>query len=80
MKHAGFAAELLIMQGNGGMMSGTAAADYAVQTVMSGPAAGAIAAARIGTAAGHPNLIACDMGGTSFDVTLIRAGEPALSR
>ena len=67
------------MQGNGGTMSGKAAADYAVQTVMSGPAAGALAAARIGQQSGHPNLIGCDMGGTSFDVTLIRAGEPALS-
>ena len=37
------------------------------------------AAARIGQQSGHPNLIGCDMGGTSFDVTLIRAGEPALS-
>ena len=42
------------MQGNGGTMSGKAAADYAVQTVMSGPAAGALAAARIGEQAGHP--------------------------
>src|ERR1700731_3567014 len=42
-------------------------------------AAGAIAAARIGAQAGFPNLVACDMGGTSFDVSLIAAGEPALS-
>ena len=79
LKLARFPTELLIMQGNGGTMSGKAAADYAVQTVMSGPAAGALAAARIGQQSGHPNLIGCDMGGTSFDVTLIRAGEPALS-
>jgi N-methylhydantoinase A len=46
---------------------------------MSGPAAGAIAAARIGEQAGFPNLIACDMGGTSFDVSLIQGGAPALS-
>ncbi|WP_421998550.1 hydantoinase/oxoprolinase family protein [Reyranella sp.] len=79
LKLAQFPSELLIMQGNGGTMSGKAASDYAVQTVMSGPAAGALAAARIGRQSGHPNLIGCDMGGTSFDVTLIRAGEPALS-
>jgi len=36
--------------------------------------AGAIAAARIGVQAGYPNLVACDMGGTSFDVSLIAAG------
>ncbi|WP_374448947.1 hydantoinase/oxoprolinase family protein [Stella sp.] len=79
LKLARFRSELLVMQGNGGTMSGRAAADYAVQTVMSGPAAGALAAARIGQQSGHPNLIGCDMGGTSFDVTLIRNGEPALS-
>ena len=46
---------------------------------MSGPAAGAIAAARIGEQAGFPNLIACDMGGTSFDVSVVQGGAPALS-
>ena len=61
------------------MMAASTAIDLAVHTVMSGPAAGAIAAARIGVQAGHPNLVACDMGGTSFDVSLIAGGEPALS-
>ncbi|MCP5155276.1 MAG: hydantoinase/oxoprolinase family protein [Ectothiorhodospiraceae bacterium] len=75
----GFPHHLLVMQGNGGTMSAAIAARQPVQTVMSGPAAGAIAAARIGVQSGFPNLIACDMGGTSFDVSLIRGGEPALS-
>ncbi|TFH46500.1 MAG: hydantoinase/oxoprolinase family protein [Lysobacterales bacterium] len=39
--------ELLVMQGNGGMMSAGVASEQAVQTVMSGPAAGAIASARL---------------------------------
>jgi N-methylhydantoinase A len=76
---AGLSNQLLVMQGNGGMMAANMAVDLAVHTVMSGPAAGAIAAARIGVQAGYPNLVACDMGGTSFDVSLIAAGEPALS-
>src|SRR5215475_88186 len=79
LRSAGLNNELLVMQGNGGMMAAGTAVDLAVHTVMSGPAAGAIAAARIGVQAGHPNLVACDMGGTSFDVSLIAAGEPALS-
>ncbi|HEX3954778.1 MAG TPA: hydantoinase/oxoprolinase family protein [Stellaceae bacterium] len=79
LRSAGLANDLLVMQGNGGMMAVATATDLAVQTVMSGPAAGAIAAARIGVQAGLPNLVACDMGGTSFDVSLIAAGEPALS-
>src|SRR5215213_11051247 len=71
--------QLLVMQGNGGMMAAGTAIDFAVHTIMSGPAAGAIAAARIGAQAGYSNLVACDMGGTSFDVSLIAAGEPTLS-
>jgi N-methylhydantoinase A len=79
LRSAGLSNELLVMQGNGGMMAASTATDLAVHTVMSGPAAGAIAAARIGVQAGYPNLVACDMGGTSFDVSLIAAGESALS-
>ncbi len=71
------AAELLVMQGNGGMMSAGIAGEKAVQTVMSGPAAGAIAAAHLGAAAGFPNLISCDMGGTSFDIAIVQGGVPA---
>ncbi len=73
----GFAHELLVMQGNGGMMTAGTAGEKAVQTVMSGPAAGAIAAAHLGTAAGFPNVISCDMGGTSFDIAIVRGGAPA---
>ena len=80
LREGGFARELLIMQGNGGMMDAPLAGRHAVHTVMSGPASGAIAAARIGVAAGLPNLITCDMGGTSFDVSVIVDGMPAVSR
>jgi len=76
----GFVRELLIMQGNGGMMDATLTRRHAVHTVLSGPASGAIAAARIGEAAGLPNLITCDMGGTSFDVAVIVGGVPAITR
>ena len=70
-------AELLVMQGNGGMTSAGIAGERAVQTVMSGPAAGVIAAAHLGAAAGFPNLISCDMGGTSFDFAIVKGGVPA---
>ena len=77
LEDAGFERQLLLMQGNGGMMSTRTASRAAAQTVMSGPAAGAIAAARLSQAAGFDNVLACDMGGTSFDLTLIRDGRPA---
>jgi N-methylhydantoinase A len=76
---AGFPHQLLVTQGNGGTMVASLAVHQPVQTVMSGPAAGSIAAAQIGRQAGFPDLIACDMGGTSFDVSLIRGGAPAVS-
>jgi len=79
LNDAGFLRPLLVMQGNGGTLTAQAAARQPVQTVMSGPAAGAVAAAYIGKQAGFENLIACDMGGTSFDVSVIIGSTPALS-
>jgi N-methylhydantoinase A len=75
----GYRRDLLVMQGNGGTMSVDVAARHAVSTLMSGPAAGVKAAAYTALAAGHRNVISCDMGGTSFDVGLIRDGRPALT-
>ena len=75
----GFSHDLLVMQGNGGMMAAGMASAHPVQTVMSGPSAGAIAAADIAARAGFPNVIGCDMGGTSFDLSVIRSGVPAIT-
>ena len=71
--------DVLVMRGNGGTVSARAAADSAVNTIMSGPASGVIAAARTAAEAGFENVITCDMGGTSCDVGLIRDGVPAVS-
>ena len=79
LRERGFRADLLVMQGNGGTVSAGLAAEAAVNTVMSGPASGIIAAASVTTAAGHPNAITYDMGGTSTDVGLIRDGVPQVS-
>jgi len=79
LKERGFAGDVLIVQSNGGVMSVETAKAYPVRTALSGPAAGVIAAKAISTAAGFPNVITCDMGGTSFDVSLIADGEAALA-
>ncbi|MEP7240320.1 MAG: hydantoinase/oxoprolinase family protein, partial [Devosia sp.] len=79
LRRSNFRSELLITKANGGTMAAAMACERAVETVLSGPAAGAIAAARIAEAAGYANIIAGDMGGTSFDVSLIRNGQPAIS-
>jgi N-methylhydantoinase A len=67
------------MQGNGGTTSSQLIARTAVNTVMSGPASGVMAAAYTGRASGHENLITYDMGGTSTDVGLIEGAVPQVS-
>ncbi|MGX8014212.1 hydantoinase/oxoprolinase family protein (plasmid) [Mesorhizobium sp. ORM8.1] len=79
LHEGGYSGDLLVMQGNSGTITAKGASQSAAQTVMSGPAAGALAAARISMDAGIPNIIGCDMGGTSFEVVLIRNGEPNIS-
>lgn len=75
----GYARDLLIMNGNGGMVSAQSVSKEAAKTVMSGPASGVMAAAFTGRAADEPNLITYDMGGTSTDVALIREATPSVS-
>ena len=75
----GFKGQVLIVQSNGGVMSVDVARRLPVRTALSGPAAGVIASAYIATVAGFPNVITCDMGGTSFDVSLVADGESSLS-
>ena len=72
LESGGYAGELLVMNGNGGMVSARRVAEEAARTVMSGPASGVMAAAFTGRAAGIPDLLTYDMGGTSTDVALIR--------
>ena len=75
----GYGRELLVIQGNGGSVSARSAAAKAVNTVLSGPASGVMAAAAIGRAAGAGRLITFDTGGTSADVGLVLDGVPAVT-
>jgi N-methylhydantoinase A len=59
-----------IMQSNGGALSLEAAGRMAVQTILSGPAGGAVGGFEVGRRAGFENVITFDMGGTSTDVSL----------
>lgn len=79
LKESGSDAQILIVQSNGGVMSVESARRRPVRTALSGPAAGVIACQAVAVAAGFPNVITCDMGGTSFDVSLIANGEAALA-
>lgn len=70
---------LRIMQASGGIMTAAAAKTYAVNTVNSGPAGGAVAGSFLGRLTGDLKLITVDMGGTSFDIGLIDEGRPKIS-
>ncbi len=67
-----------IMQSNGGFISARSAGENPVCTILSGPAGGAVGAKEVGAAAGFPNIISFDMGGTSTDVSLC-AGDISVS-
>ncbi|MCE2660637.1 MAG: hydantoinase/oxoprolinase family protein [Rubrivivax sp.] len=79
LRGQGFGGELLVVQSNGGVMSRATACELPVRTALSGPAAGVIACAAIARAAGFEQVITGDIGGTSFDVSLIADGRPALA-
>ncbi len=66
--------EPAIMQSNGGLIDLDAAAGHAAWTVLSGPAGGAAGAAFVARAAGTPDALCFDMGGTSCDVCVIEDG------
>ena len=74
----GLAQQLLIVQANGGVA--TAAQMVPIMTVESGPAAGVVGAARLARQLDHPNVIATDVGGTTFKVAVIADNNWSYSR
>jgi N-methylhydantoinase A len=70
---------LHVMQSSGGILTAESARRRPLQTLLSGPVGGAIAGAELSRQTGRPHLIGIDMGGTSFDVSLIVDGEPDVS-
>lgn len=64
-----------VMQSSGGLAPLDEAAAHAATTVLSGPAGGAAAAGLLSDQLGEPDLLCFDMGGTSCDVSVVRAGE-----
>ncbi len=77
---AGCRAPLLVMKSNGGVMSARVAGEACIETLLSGPAGGVVAGAAVARAHRNPNLITADMGGTSFDVSVIHQGRLAFAR
>ncbi|MFS0725740.1 hydantoinase/oxoprolinase family protein [Paenibacillus sp. 1P07SE] len=72
--------ELLIMQSNGGITSPQNVAEIPATTVLSGPAGGPVAGSAFARAYGREQAIVIDMGGTSFEASIIRGGEVTIRK
>jgi N-methylhydantoinase A len=79
LKENGFTGQLLIIQANQYAQSVTALTKKPVYVLDSGPAAGPAGAAFLGSVIGEPNSIVGDMGGTTFDASLIKNGQVSLA-
>ncbi|MFM2280595.1 MAG: hypothetical protein RLZZ444_2826 [Pseudomonadota bacterium] len=71
--------QIHVMKSNGGAMTAAAASEIPLQTLLSGPVGGTIGGRTLSEVTGRPNLICVDMGGTSFDASLIIDGQPSFS-
>jgi N-methylhydantoinase A len=73
---AGCAQDLLIMQCAGGVITVDEAAEAPILTLASGPVGGVVGSSFLGALRGERNIITTDMGGTTFDVAVVRDGAP----
>ena len=80
LRGQGVKGALFIMASSGGVLSLDRARRFPVSTVLSGPAGGVVAAVQTAAAAGARDLITCDMGGTSTDVSMIRDLTPTVKK
>ncbi len=75
LRARGMQAGVHIMQSSGGVTTADTAREKPVYTLLSGPVGGTIAGAALSQRCGRPNLLCVDMGGTSFDLSLVVSGE-----
>lgn len=80
LRDLGFAHELNAMLSSGGATSATVAMEYPIRLLESGPAAGALAGSFYGRLAGHDDVVALDMGGTTAKLCLVESGAPEVAR
>ncbi len=79
LRGAGYRGELLVATSAGGVATPDAIGRLAVATIGSGPTGGVVAASRASVDADLGDVVSVDMGGTSYDVCLIRGGRPELN-
>lgn len=74
LQDKGLDQEMMMMKSNGAVMTPKMTLDTPIATIGSGPAGGVMGATMLGD-----EIITCDLGGTSFDVSLITKGQPKLT-
>lgn len=79
LRERGFRQRVHLMQSHGGLIGAERAESRAVLTLMSGPVGGNVGCRVLSRQLREPNLICVDMGGTSFDISLIIDGRSAVS-
>lgn len=79
LREAGITAPFRFIESAGGSCTPPEIRGQPLQTILSGPAGGAAAAARLAGLLGLPAAVTADMGGTSLDVAIIQDGQPDLS-
>ena len=75
LKDGGYRNQLMVMQASGGVMTKEYIEGSPIRVLASGPAGGVIGSAHVGSAKGYPNLLCVDMGGTSYDMSVVINGE-----
>ncbi len=75
----GLRSTLHVMQSSGGVVTAGSARERPVQTLLSGPVGGTMGLIALARLLERPNLIGVDMGGTSFDVSLVIGGRPEIT-
>ncbi|WP_018991598.1 hydantoinase/oxoprolinase family protein [Aromatoleum toluclasticum] len=78
LKDIGFGGVLLIMQSNGGVATPASTDERAAMTLLSGPASGPTAGITFAAVQGYDGCMTVDMGGTSFDASVVQNGVPLL--
>lgn len=75
LKEGGYKNQLMVMQASGGVMTKEYIDGSPIRVLASGPAGGVIGSAHTGVAKGCPNLLCVDMGGTSYDMSMVIKGS-----
>jgi N-methylhydantoinase A len=80
LDRSGFVGSFFVMLSSGGVATVDTASRFPVRLLESGPAAGALSAAQMGSLAGYPDLLSFDMGGTTAKLCVVDRGRPLKAR